>query len=425
MVDRHAHEVRAEEAFWLHLHDRYPVTWWWWRNAVPAEPFPEWNAQAFQREAAAWLGLSQISTESQHLAVQGWGRFARLAAVRLQGETWRRPAAPLRQARQVLLAVEILAPLDEGYRADRVLDRLRTWLGRVRDVAAPDYWANIELDNEMTALRAAIHQLAPPPGFSGAKWPVLLDRAESALKTYRRMVARQATELPPPVPWGPVAHLAADEWRDRRRSMRGPVDRGRPVTGAQVLQGRQLFRRVDGLQYILRSHLGKAAYVRLESDRLALYYGPSASVSLAMGQLLAWWLQAARQAPALSWALTDPVTWDAWLRGLAATAQGDIPDWIAVRYGVLSAWRGIRSAMTAADAWLWLESAPVEEVRLWLQRIGLQGEAWAWIPQMVLEPGRWLMAARDSAALETRLGNQGLGHTVWTVGPAPIAGLPI
>lgn len=409
----------VEEAFWAHLEERYPATRWWWSGVAPRTLFPEWSASAFAHEANRWLQLSRMTIGDRSPQGRSWGRFARTAAIRIHAGTWRRPAAPIRHARTNLRVMRLLDPFGATYRWDQVLDYLSKWLMRIQDMSSLDYWTEVELDNELRALGALVDELLPR-GEPLMGWEVRRAQILQAVLRYRKMVDSQHSAPIAPMPWGSIAHLHVHEWQAQRQTVAKAPYLGPPLRERQLLRDGHKLGNMD-IQYVLVPYLRAEAYVRLENHRPTIFYGPSSSMGLILGQIFSWWITRGPTIHKLTWALSHPIVVDGWLQAIASIMARESKRWIAVHYGVLDAWLNERQVRAAVDAWAWLESGTIEEIGQWLQRIGYGAREKDWVPQMILDPGMFLVPVRDAKKIIRRATKQSsLEHELWEMGPIPV-----
>lgn len=404
-----------ERAFWDLLRDRYPATAWWW-GKMPADWFPEWSGAAFARETEQWLQASALTLEVSGEPVRHWGRFARWAARRISGQTWRRPGAPLSHARHVLRVVRILDPSGQKFRLDRVLERMTLWLGRIRDVAGTDYWTTVELDNEWASLSAFIRKMPGPSGVDPVRWTIVADRAQKALRSYRESVKRMDAVRRQEVAWGPVARLDPGQWQNRREFRARPRPKVKFLTSIEIIEGGRRLPGHERVRYQLVPWLGHEAWVRRDAEPV-VFYGPTSRIGLVLAQLLAFWMHQSVSFHPLTWALADPAVTEGGLQAWSRVAGRRWPEWVAVRSGLLLRWLDEREVLACGDAWLWLEPVDAWVVGRWLGERLSQDRADAIVPRLVLEPGRCVMADGYAQEFLKQFGEGDLTHSWWTEGP--------
>lgn len=410
---------RLEENFWSHLSNRYPLTRWWWGNSRDAAVslFPEWSAQAFEREAAEWRRLAQDSVLLDEAESRHWGRFARLAATRLSLGSFEDAAEPLRHANTVLTVVELIDSSAERYPRESLVDSAAEWLARIADVRAHSFWREVRVRSEGARLRHLILHTKPSPDADPAVFSAKQQNVLSVLEEYLTRVTEGREADLEPVPWVASAHVSVEAWRRERRKMsvEPPLVIHRPLAGDAILNPDQP--RAPRIQEVVIPGL-RQWWVRPdpEGEGDMVFHGDRRDASMALATVLALWRQQSKWSR-LTWALTPPPHAEGGLASVCRLLEGLWPAWESTQSRFLAQWVQRRRAMAVADAWLWLEGGDPALALPWLSRFLPKHEALAVIPWMKGQPGYYVMSHRVFEVLSSPPSGQGWDHWVLTQGP--------
>lgn len=385
---------RLESGFWNLLRQRYPATALWWHQNPSEGWWPEWSENAFQREMQGWLGLAETAAlTSNDIEVLSWGRFARLAVGRLRGEVWKRPAAPLSHAHYGITVLSILADHPRLWHA---LSNLPSWLDAMRETAAGDYWAQIELTEEALGLVSTLTHLPVPAGIDHVRWTVAIDQAKAAIVRYRDRVKQRSDHNLAIIPWVGSAHVDVWEWHNRRMSFEFEPHLKEPMRDTMVLGLADLLGGLTHTKKTLVPQLHAKSFWRWnDSGPAVIYYGDHAQSARLGNLVLDWWQQKARLLVSLTWAIAEPVWLEAqmlWVMQVFASSSPLAPSaksWVEKCIKM-------REALALADAWLWLENGEPDVVARWLEGFVSPGaNAWAWVPYLKANPGRALTSMQN------------------------------
>lgn len=386
----------VQQLFWHHLRQRHPATALWWSTDAPVDLWPEWSATAFQRERDTWLALSEMTQNLDDYEARSWGRYARLTAGRISAESWRRPEAPVSHLSHLLQALRLVDPDEKRGLRIEVLEGAIRWLAAIEPPAAADYWTRPVLEMEVRQAIRWLRQWPCPQSVSALAWGTAVDRAATAVQAYRDRILSYKGSHPPEVPWMPIAHLDADDWKARRRAW---TRSSRPAPGPRPPSFGATRPTIPPPVQLTRTAGGAASWLRPGNGQPVLFAGDTAGLGAQVAGLFAWWQAQAPALHPLSWVLAEP--W--WVEGgLRLLAEASSP-------GLLTRWRETMTALALADAWLWLESGDPEEVTRWLTPVCSRHYALAWIPRLKVNPGRIL--AGEIAADRYRTAPQ------WRFGP--------
>lgn len=414
------HVVRALEGL---LHARYPLSAWWWlgKGDIAGGCFPEWSSLAFQHEAGQWLALSEDTVNQDDIEMQSWGRYARLTLARIHDGVWRQASGPLTHARQVTTLLPLVDPHGMVTSPTRVLAQLADWLLRTKETSLGDYWGRTMMDLSGAALRDSLKAWTRPTEVERVPWALHMDRAQMALREYERSRLRAVGDDPISTSWMPTAHVSLDEWRQRRQQIGVFGERPLTLTENEVLRFPTEIRDVIHPQWIIVPGL-RSAWYRPQSERDVFWYGECQTVSLSIAILLSLWFRRAKLSP-VSWPLASaPFVLGGLMALVAQVRQADL-DWEPSRGGHLTEWHRQQEALAGAEAWLWLEQGPPDQVVEWLSLFIGRPRALAVVPAMKVSPGRYMMALRVRDAYLQAYHGSGLSHPLWEAGPLALGGL--
>lgn len=388
------HQI-AEE-FWQIIDDRYPGTAIWWHRQGAGNVWPEWSEAAFDRELRGWLNLASVAGSlNEAVEVNHWARYARFAAGRLRGEIWRRADAPLSHARHIL---EVLWVTEDFQSFLAALRTLPGWLQRISGVVAGDFWTTIEMKREADGLLGGVLTMPAPQGMDALRWAIATDQAKAAVRTYVANAEGQAYVSTTLVPWVASAHVNLEIWHQRRLEFDSQQQRRPPLVEAR---GSALATRLGfevRCRLLTRSGLGARSYARWDpAGEATVYYGATATTTLAMTRILTAWKERARTLHPLSWAIAEPTWVEAGLRRAADFLIADAGPGSSVFEKAVCCWATIYDAVANADAWLWLESGEPDEVARWLEGFMPHRDAWSVVPYLKHNPGRALVGFENYA----------------------------
>lgn len=363
--------------WWRHLAERYPaIAYWCDHKAVTGNSWPEWSPRAFEREEQSWLILAEASEQAGTVETRRWARQARMAVLRLRGQTWRRAEGPLRLVQSVFWAwahigsPEIVRPLVLG------LEELPDFLGQASSSVWSDPFIHRRVQATCASLIRIVRHWHRPQSVTPARWSILCDRAVSALLHYETTCPSRPASLPV-VPWisrapDPVTFDQAREKLDRQAS--SPALLGLDAV-SRVLSTLGLD---DGQR---RLAVGMPRWVLNGGTGLSDRGGTMSHLNTA---LLAAWIE---RYAMLDFVLADPA------------ALGAAVDWITAHFSIQpgpdqAQWRWAwaqRRALHLADAWLWLNGEDPERVWRWLAKFLGTGPAAMWTNWLHAEPG-WALS---------------------------------
>lgn len=404
--------VRA--AFVKMLSSRYTAAMAW-NGFLPIEQleWPEWSPQAFQRERQEWLALSEMTVHSGDGEVRHWGRYARLAASRVQQQGWQSPQAPLRHARTQLWAARLLDPDNALGVTARTFAGLPEWIDRLNGQSGADSFVQAQTAGEAEYL-AALADRAVKDHVGGEGFDPQAVRA--SLTRYQERV-RSAEWQGGDIPWCATAHVDTWKWHQRRKAF-GGIEAARRQGPYQPIEAwvRDVAAALGGSlpgDGILVPQLGSQSWVRLAPSAPAWYYGPRSHGSVLLSSLLLWWRRQSPTEP-LTWMLSAPPAIEGGIQMLGEAFGPQAPAPVAL-------WaqrhHELRRLLALGDAWLWLEGAGPEAVLRWLQPfLGPEG-ARRWVLRLKTDPGRIVAACELQEQQEAQYAGQGINWPGWSDGP--------
>ncbi|POB10010.1 hypothetical protein [Sulfobacillus sp. hq2] len=386
-----------------------------WHGLLPLEQvaWPQWSREAFERERQDWLMLSESTVGHQDRDVHHWGRYARLAASRLQAGGWQSPQAPLRHARMQLLAVMLLDPKNQEGVLERTVKELASWLDRLPAERGVDPLERAQLVSQADAL-----------GMVVAKAVETCQDSQLTVLPIREAVGRYMDRVPiqdfgaDPIPWRATAHVNTWKWHQRREQFVMPALAPIPkVSVDQWIRDLDSCCRGDGKEapwHVERvAHLGTQSWVRL-FPKPTVYGGAQSYGPLLLSRLLCWWADRATADP-LTWLLSDPPALEAGLYGLAGIVGSDttlpVVSLAAQHYRVLC------DVLAVADAWLWLEGADPDQVATWLGQWFKPADAWRWALSLSSDVSRKVAAAELDEEHGGQVASSGWEWDGWDDGP--------